>query len=105
QRRRDLRLPLGRRTQARAPRAREAMSWDRIEADLDAGGCAVLPRLVAPEECAALASAYDDETLFRSRIVMNRHNFGQGEYKYFAYPLPERIAELRSALYPRLAAI
>lgn len=81
------------------------MSWDRIEADLDAGGCAVLPRLVAPEECAALASAYDDETLFRSRIVMSRHNFGQGEYKYFAYPLPERIAELRSALYPRLAAI
>ena len=61
--------------------------------------------LLTPDECAALAASYADDTLFRSRIVMARHGFGRGEYKYFAYPLPELVAALRAALYPPLAAI
>jgi hypothetical protein len=58
-----------------------------------------------PKTCRALAALYDDETRFRSRVVMERHNFGRGEYKYLAYPLPEPVAELRTALYPPLATI
>src|SRR4030081_3139157 len=75
------------------------------EAALDAHGCAVLPNLLAVEQCATLAESYADEGLFRSRVVMARHGFGRGEYKYFAYPLPESVAALRNALYPPLAAI
>ena len=55
-------------------------------------GSAVMERLLAPEECAALAALYPEDGLFRSRIVMGRHGFGRGEYKYFSYPLPEIIA-------------
>ena len=58
--------------------------------------------MLSPEECAALAALYPDDKNFRSRIVMGRHGFGRGEYKYFAYPLPDLIAELRPALYARL---
>jgi uncharacterized protein len=64
-----------------------------------------LARLLSENECAALAASYADDTLFRSRIVMARHGFGRGEYKYFADPLPELVAGLRAALYPPLAAI
>jgi uncharacterized protein len=81
------------------------LDWSRIEAELNEVGCAVAPSLLSAKECAALAGLYDDEALFRSRVVMARHNFGRGEYKYFAYPLPERLAELRATLYPPLAAI
>jgi uncharacterized protein len=76
-----------------------------IEASLDAGGYAVLPQLLAAGECAALAESYDDAARFRSRVVMARHGYGQGEYQYFAYPLPPLIASLRTALYPLLAPI
>jgi hypothetical protein len=79
--------------------------WARAERDLDALGWAVLPNLLRPEECADVAALYDQEHLFRSRIVMARHGFGQGEYEYFAYPLPPLVAELREALYPHLAPI
>jgi hypothetical protein len=82
-----------------------ALDWPRIGADLDAHGCTVAGPLLAAEECAALAARYDDDTLFRSRIVMARHGFGRGEYKYFAEPLPDAIAALRTSLYPPLAAI
>ena len=82
-----------------------AIDWQRIADDLDEQGCAVLERLLAPRECRAIAALYGDDDRFRSRVVMARHGFGQGEYKYFAYPLPAPIGELRTALYPRLAPI
>ena len=61
--------------------------------------------LFGPDECDAIAQLYSDETVFRSRIVMARHGFGQGEYKYFGYPLPEVVAKLRTAIYPHLVPI
>jgi hypothetical protein len=79
--------------------------WDRLSADLNAQGCAVLEKLLAPDECRRLASLYAKEDGFRSRVIMSRHGFGKGEYKYFAYPLPEPVASLRTALYPPLAVI
>ena len=82
-----------------------ALDWSRLAADLDAHACATVPSLLGPDECRALADLYQVETRFRRRIVMAQHGFGQGEYKYFAYPLPAIIAELRAALYPPLAAI
>jgi uncharacterized protein len=78
---------------------------ERIGAELDARGAALLPCLVTPQDCVALASLYDDDRHFRSRVVMARHGFGRGEYKYFADPLPPLIAQLRSRLYPPLARI
>ena len=83
----------------------EAIDWTQATADLDAQGCAVLKRLLSPDECRALAALYADDARFRSKIVMGRHGFGRGEYKYFSYPLPDPIAELRPALYGRLAAV
>jgi len=82
-----------------------ALDWPGIAAAIDAHGCAVARALVAPQACAALAASYDDEALFRSRIVMARHGFGRGEYKYFAYPLPALVGELRAAMYPPLAEV
>jgi uncharacterized protein len=79
--------------------------WDEIEQSLDARGNAVLPRALRPEQCEKLAALYAREEGFRSRIVMARHNFGRGEYKYFAYPLPSLLQRLRQALYPYLAPI
>jgi hypothetical protein len=72
---------------------------------LDARGFAVIERLIAPDHCPAVAALYPDDAPFRSHIHMARHGFGRGEYKYFAYPLPARIAALRTALYPPLAGI
>ena len=83
----------------------EGLQWRAIAAELDRHGCAVLPGILSRDECLAIAASYDDDSLFRSRVVMSRHGFGRGEYRYFAYPLPPIVAELRSALYPRLAAI
>ena len=82
-----------------------AIDWRRVSAELDAQGWAVLPKLLRGEECEAVAALYDEDPLFRSRIVMARHGFGQGEYKYFANPLPPLVAELRRSLYPHLAPI
>jgi uncharacterized protein len=82
-----------------------ALDWTGIAAALDAHGCATTGTLLTPRECAALAAAYGADQLFRSRIVMARHGFGRGEYQYFAYPLPEPVAALRTALYPPLTAI
>jgi hypothetical protein len=81
------------------------MDWPRIERELDAEGHAIVGGLLAAEECAALAGTYEDERAFRSRVVMARHGFGRGEYKYFAYPLPASIQRLRTELYPPLARI
>jgi hypothetical protein len=83
----------------------DAIDWTQATADLDAQGCAVLKGLLARDECHALAALYPDDTHFRSRIVMGRHGFGRGEYKYFSYPLPDLIAELRPVLYARLCGI
>jgi uncharacterized protein len=80
-------------------------AWAAALAALDARGHAVLPGLLAAGECAALAALYEDAAAFRARIVMARHNFGQGEYKYLGYPLPALVADLRRALYPRLAPL
>jgi uncharacterized protein len=81
----------------------DAIDWAQATSELDAQGCAVLKGLLTPDECAELAAMYPDDSHFRSRIVMGRHGFGRGEYKYFAYPLPDLIAELRTGLYPHLA--
>ncbi len=82
----------------------DALDWPAIERDLDAYGCAVAPKLISPETCRELQALYPDDARFRSRIVMGAHGFGRGEYKYFAYPLPEPIVALRRGFYSRLAA-
>jgi hypothetical protein len=81
------------------------LEWDRIDHDLDQQGWATTGPLLTSAECAETANAYDDEGLYRSRVVMARHGFGRGEYRYFAYPLPPLIQQLRSALYERLVPI
>ena len=75
------------------------------EQDLDTRGCAVIERLITPAQCDELAALYGEERGFRGRVVMARHGFGQGEYKYFSYPLPDLVGRLRNALYPRLAPV
>jgi hypothetical protein len=82
-----------------------ATDWDRVAAELDARGYATVPDLLAPAECAALAALYARDDAFRSRVVMQRHGFGSGEYKYLRYPLPSLVAGLRAAIYPHLAPI
>jgi hypothetical protein len=81
------------------------LDWEQIATSLDAHGCAVVGPVLSPEECEAMAVTYDDEARFRSRIIMTRHGFGRGEYKYFAHPLPDAVATLRTALFPPLAVI
>ncbi len=81
------------------------LDWAAIGAELDQRGGAVVGPLLSPEECRTLVSLYDEEGPFRSRIVMARHGFGSGEYKYLAYPLPALVADLRRELYLRLAPI
>jgi len=83
----------------------QAIDWPAVIAGLDSRGCAVLPRLLPPGSCSDVADLYPDDGRFRSRVVMSRHGFGRGEYKYFAYPLPPLIAGLRTALYPHLAPV
>ncbi len=83
----------------------KALDWERISNDLDAQGSAVIESLITPEECDALARLYMVDDIFRSRIVMGRHGFGRGEYKYFSYPLPGIISKLRTLMYPYLVPI
>jgi hypothetical protein len=82
-----------------------AIDWPSIARSLDERGWATIDRLLSAEECDALAGLYEDETRFRSRVVMARHGFGRGEYRYFAYPLPALVGGLRTALYPHLAPV
>jgi len=82
-----------------------SFDWPDIESRLDDDGWALLPGLLSPAECAATSALYDDDARFRSHVIMARHGFGQGEYKYFAHPLPDLIAGLRGALYPHLVPV
>jgi uncharacterized protein len=82
-----------------------AADWPAISADLDAGGCAVTPRLLTPAQCRDLAGLYDRPELFRSTVDMARHRFGSGQYRYFTHDLPEPVRALREAFYPHLLTI
>jgi uncharacterized protein len=81
------------------------VDWKEIGQQLDERGSAVIERLISPKDCTDLAALYPNDALFRSRVVMAKHGFGRGEYKYFSYPLPGLIANLRTTLYPELAAV
>jgi hypothetical protein len=98
----------------RSPRARaeedlacrvQALDWARLGATLDEQGHATTGPLLMPAECEALIAGYDEEARFRSQVIMARHGFGRGEYKYFRYPLPEAVSVLRGALYRQLAPL
>jgi len=88
-----------------AERRVERYDWKPLASELDARGAAVMEELLSAEECAEIAALYRHEEHFRSHIVMARHGFGKGEYRYFKYPLPELLQDLRTALYARLAGI
>jgi hypothetical protein len=83
----------------------KTLDWERVSQDLDAQGSALIECLLSPDECRAVAGLYPKDDIFRSRVVMGRHGFGCGEYKYFSYPLPDLIADLRTAVYPDLVPI
>jgi hypothetical protein len=82
-----------------------SIDWSDVNAALDAQGWAVLPALLSAPQCDGVAALYDDPAGFRSRVVMARHGFGKGEYRYFSYPLPPLVEALRSAIYPRLVPL
>jgi hypothetical protein len=82
-----------------------ALAWERIESDLDAHGFAVIGGLLSAESCVELGALYGDDALFRKHVIMAQHGYGRGAYKYFAYPLPDTIAALRSSVYPQLARL
>nr|WP_198683478.1 2OG-Fe(II) oxygenase [Peristeroidobacter agariperforans] len=82
-----------------------ALDWQRLSDELGEQGHAIIPSLLQPQQCSALADVYGSADLFRSRVVMSRHGFGRGEYQYFKYPLPELVGSLRRFLYPHLAPI
>lgn len=82
-----------------------ALDWSALSQSLDNLGYALTPRLLDPETCTALAALYGEDPCFRSTVTMARHGFGKGEYRYFAYPLPDAVHALRTALYPPLARI
>lgn len=90
------------RTPAETSSRIDAIDWARASGELNTQGSTVLKGLLSPEECRAVASLYPGDAPFRSRVVMARHGFGRGEYKYFSYPLPDLIADLRPQLYARL---
>lgn len=82
-----------------------AIDWAQVADSLDARGCAVIGPLLDAATCSALATGYADESQFRSRVIMQRHGYGRGEYRYFKYPLPPLIARWRAELYPQLVPI
>ena len=100
----ETKVPVDRSTQSKEDRT-SRYDWDAIDSELSSYGAAVLPKLLTPKECALIAALYSKEEHFRSHIIMARHGFGKGEYRYFKYPLPELISVLRSRLYSRLAPI
>jgi uncharacterized protein len=81
------------------------LDWSSISTHLDDHGWAIVEQLLTADECETIAGFYDDDGRFRSRVVMTRHGFGRGEYKYFTYPLPDIVADLRTAIYPNLVPI
>jgi hypothetical protein len=83
----------------------ESYDWQVLAGELNSYGCAVMPKLLSREECRSIAALYTDVSHFRSHVHMARHGFGKGEYRYFKYPLPRRIGDLRTALYPHLATV
>ena len=83
----------------------DALDWKRAQESLLQRGYAATPQILSPHECASLAGLYNDATRFRSQIIMERFRFGVGDYKYFAHPLPEIVAELRTSVYPHLAEV
>jgi hypothetical protein len=91
--------------QAKPRSSPAAIAWDRVLGDLDTAGHAVVSGVLDAQQCAAVARLYQQPDAFRSHIVMQRHGFGQGEYRYFAYPLPQIVARLREAAYPPLARL
>jgi uncharacterized protein len=98
--------PGGPAADAAAIRARvDAVDWTRVHAELDAQGWAIVPHLLTHLEADAIADLYHQEQGFRSQVIMSRHGFGRGEYKYFSYPLPPLIQALRTAAYPRLVSV
>jgi hypothetical protein len=82
-----------------------ALDWQQIGKDLDEQGSTLIKGVLSPDQCQALAALYSEEPIFRSRVVMGRHGFGRGEYKYFNYPLPDLIQHLRTTLYTRLMPV
>jgi hypothetical protein len=85
--------------------ATEDISWERVYRDLDAEGNTIIKGILAPDQCDEIRALYPEKNLFRSNIVMERHGFGRGEYRYFSYPLPDVITRLRTSLYPHLVPI
>ena len=83
----------------------EGVAWELVSRELDAEGNAVIKGVLKPEECDEVRGLYDEDDLFRSQVVMERHGFGRGEYRYFKYPLPDLIKNLRTSIYPRLVPI
>jgi uncharacterized protein len=83
----------------------EELDWRQIGNELNEQGSALLKSVLTPEDCGILASWYQNENGFRRRIVMGRHGFGRGEYKYFSYPLPDMIQGVRTRLYPKLVLV
>ena len=83
----------------------DAYPWSSVSEHLDAHGWAMVKELLTTSECEAVAGLYADDRHFRSHIVMARHGFGRGEYKYFGYPMPDTVSDLRTTLYHRLAPI
>ncbi|HZV98516.1 MAG TPA: 2OG-Fe(II) oxygenase [Methylophilaceae bacterium] len=83
----------------------QSLDWERIAQDLYTRGSAMLEQVLTAQQSRALAQLYTENEIFRSRVVMERHGYGRGEYKYFTYPLPDLVADLRAAFYPRLAPV
>jgi hypothetical protein len=83
----------------------EALPWNEVSGALDAEGNTVIKSILSPNECDAVRGLYQEEKIFRSQVVMERHGFGRGEYRYFNYPLPELVTTMRTSLYPRLVPI
>src|SRR5678816_3023295 len=81
------------------------IGWDSVYRELEAEGTAIIKGLLAHDDCGEVRDLYQDEKIFRSQVVMERHGFGRGEYRYFSYPLPDLITTLRTSLYPHLVPI